>query len=913
MPAEQRSALLSTDALDVDIRNEVVALLEVSMSRTVQRSLPKCPAAGPEYATGREFGRYIIIGTIGQGGFGRIYAARDKELRRVVAIKILSGTLREAGEPLIEEARAASALNHPNIITIHETIFADDHVAIVMEFVDGQSLRQIFREADGPLPVETVVRYGKQMAQALAAAHEAGIVHRDVKPENILLRKDEYIKLVDFGLATGVVTTPGPGVAGPLTGTLRYISPEQLRGEPSSTASDVFSLGLVLYEMAAGVHPFRGTTPLEAADAIATEQPVPLSRTVQQVPAKLDRLILAMLSKNPVARPSAGEVAQSLEQIASDAGRRLKRPMVMGLAALVISAGALALVLPQWTRKPSALVLRLDTRPLTGEAGRETRPALSPDGLSVMYSLQKSADSKELTFLREIGSDQKTILPISGAYGWLPDSRRIGFLRRNNGLDALCTTSRDGSGEQEILKAREILYFEWSPNGEWIVYVARPATGSHAIFLFETSTGKNTQITFPPATARGDKHFAISPDGRQLAFRRTFNHGHSDVFLISLPAPGPARQITFHDAAGDTVAWLRNSSAIISSASPRSNFSLWLHPLSSPERPTRLTELGMEAVGIRSALGRNRLVWANSLEDTNIWSVPVTGGKPVRVVASAMRDVDVALSSLGLLAFRSDRSGFPEIWISGKNGESQKKVTDLRGFTGSPRWSPDGRRLAFDSRRTNAATDVYVMDCDPVQLQCGPPLQVTDNDTTDGLPSWSADGSHLYFASLRSGEWQVWKTAASGKSREAIQMTTQGGYFAAESADGRWLYYSRIDSPEAMGVWRKPLGSSSYRADDTGEMILPMEYRATATWILSGREIFYYTLGDGYYTPGEGREPVALWAFDLQTRRKRMVHRAGDAPLGRGLALSPDGNSLFFVRLDRSESNIMVADYEVVK
>ena len=126
-----------------------------------------------------------------------------------------------------------------------------------------------------PLSIEKVLRYGRQMAQALAAAHGAGIVHRDVKPENILVRKDEYIKLVDFGLATDALTTP---VAGPLSGTLRYISPEQLRGEPSSAASDVFSLGLVLYEMAAGVHAFRGTTPLDAADAIATKQPAPVSR-----------------------------------------------------------------------------------------------------------------------------------------------------------------------------------------------------------------------------------------------------------------------------------------------------------------------------------------------------------------------------------------------------------------------------------------------------------------------------------------------------------------------------------------------------------------------------------------------------------------------------------------------------------
>jgi Tol biopolymer transport system component len=270
--------------------------------------------------------------------------------------------------------------------------------------------------------------------------------------------------------------------------------------------------------------------------------------------------------------------------------------------------------------------------------------------------------------------------------------------------------------------------------------------------------------------------------------------------------------------------------------------------------------------------------------------------------------VDVALSSLGVFAFRSDRSGFPEIWIAAKDGRSQKKVTDLKSYTGSPRWSPDGRRMAFGSRRGNADLDIYVMDCDPSAMQCSSPLQVTDHAASDTLPNWSVDGSSIYFASQRSGKWQVWKTPARGNAGEGVQMTTQGGFFAAESADGAWLYYSRIDSPQVMGVWRKRLAggrNSPFRADGTGEMILPMEFLSTGTWILWGREIFYSTRGDSTETP-------ALWALDVQTRRKRIVHRAADAPLGRGLALSPDGKFLFFVRLDRFDSNIMVADYEVV-
>jgi len=159
----------------------------------------------------------------------------------------------------------------------------------------------------------------------------------------------------------------------------------------------------------------------------------------------------------------------------------------------------------------------------------------------------------------------------------------------------------------------------------------------------------------------------------------------------------------------------------------------------------------------------------------------VSGGTPRRIISSAIRDLDVAASSLGLLAFRSDRTGAPEIWISTSDGASQKKVTSLNSRSGSPRWSPDGRRLVFDSRRENAASDIYLMDCDPEELQCSPPIPLTNHPGLDAIPNWSADGSSVYFASQRTGQMQVWRVPADGKIHEATQMTTRGGNFATES------------------------------------------------------------------------------------------------------------------------------------
>jgi Tol biopolymer transport system component len=905
MTGEQRLAFLQSDTIDPELRREVLDLLEGSLSGIEDAAAVPLASAGREYPVGFAFGRYTIAALIGQGGFGRIYSAYDNDLRRLVALKILSGTLLSDQDSLIDEARAASALNHPNIVTVYETISADDHVAIAMEFVDGHSLRQILHQAAEPLPAGRVVRYGRQMAEALKAAHQMGITHRDVKPENILVRRDEYIKLVDFGLSTKVVMLPEESGARPFTGTLRYVAPEQLRGSAPSCASDIFALGLVLYEMAAGVHPFQGKTPLDTAEGIATAIPVPPARKAPHIPPDLDRLILAMLEKNPADRPTAPEVVRSLELIAAASERRWSRQAWLRGAAGLAAILALLVVLFQWTRNPRSLNMRFDTRPLTGEDGRETEPALSSDGRFVVYAWQEKARSQPVTIVREIGAGGKTVLPVPAPYAWLPDNQHIGFVHRGD-PDTLCTIAKDGTGERPVLQAKGIFQFQWSPDGGAIVYVALlPDHKSLGLFMYSARTREIRQITFPPGTGTGDERFAISPNGKQVVFRRVLNYGNSDLFLIDLPVPGPPRQLTHSQSIGGSIAWTNDGSAIISSSFSDANYSLWLHSLNERQKPSRLTGVGIEASNVRSATRRNRLVWVSSVEDTNIWSVPVAGGNPVKWIGSAMRDLDVAVSSRGLTAFRSDRSGLPEIWIASKDRQIQKRVTSFETFTGSPRWSPDGLRLAFDSRRSNAAADIYVMDCDPAKIECGPPVQVTDHPAADSIPSWSADGTHIYFASERSGQWQVWKASANGSREPPVQMTTQGGFFATESPDGAWLYYSRIDSPQNMGVWRKPLGPS-FSARNAGEMIVPLSFKATATWILSGHQIFYSVFGDATNLP-------AVWAFDTATKRKRLIHTTGDVPLARGLAVSPAGDAIFFSQLDRWQSNIIVADYEVVK
>jgi predicted ATPase len=284
---------------------------------------------------GARLGPYEILSRLGAGGMGEVYRARDARLGREVAIKVLPAEWAadpERSRRFEREARAASALNHPNIVTVHEIDDWEGRRSIVMELVSGRTLRAL----DLPLPVASLASLGGQIAQALAAAHAAGIVHRDLKPENIMVRDDGYVKLLDFGLARLdsrlPAATPGPGESGTLPGALLgtppYMSPEQARGDSVDGATDVFSAGIVFYELAAGRHPFEADPPVAVLSAILTRDPVAPSRLNPAVPPALDELLLGMLQKDPRMRPAAREVEAALAAVARGAAPPVPRRAV---------------------------------------------------------------------------------------------------------------------------------------------------------------------------------------------------------------------------------------------------------------------------------------------------------------------------------------------------------------------------------------------------------------------------------------------------------------------------------------------------------------------------------------------------------------------------------------------------------
>jgi serine/threonine-protein kinase len=332
LPPENRAAYLDQECAGVpELREEVESMLAADSASTgffdapPSRLAADLLAANPgTLAPGERVGDYQVRSLISIGGMGEVYLADDVRQRRPVALKLIRRHLLadvRAAERFASEARAAGALQHPNVIAIYEFGKSEVGMFLAMEWVDGPTWRAVMRAGRQALP--DAAAWSRQAALGLAAAHEAGITHRDVKPENLMLSRDGVVKILDFGLArlvdSAIVDIEASGasgtISGTLSGTLSYMPPELFRGEPATCATDVFSLGSVFYELFCGVHPFAGETPLDVYEAIECRVPETPSGLRTGIPEEVDGLLLRMLDRNRERRPEAAEVASALEDV----------------------------------------------------------------------------------------------------------------------------------------------------------------------------------------------------------------------------------------------------------------------------------------------------------------------------------------------------------------------------------------------------------------------------------------------------------------------------------------------------------------------------------------------------------------------------------------------------------------------
>jgi len=472
-------------------------------------------------AAGSRLGPYAILAPIGAGGMGEVYRARDPRLGREVAVKVLPADIQGDGDRLRrfeQEARAASALNHPNILTVFDTGSQDGTVYLVTELLEGETLRE--RLAGGALPARKSTEIAIQVARGLAAAHERGIVHRDIKPENLFLTRDGRVKILDFGLARlqpsnlaeapTILTGTEPGV---VLGTVGYMAPEQVRGQPADHRADLFALGAVLYEMLAGRRAFQKDSAAETMTAILREEPPELA-----VPPGLDRVVRHCLEKEPRHRfQSASDLAFGLESLSAPSGSGVPAPPVLRRrrwgAVLLLAAGVLAGLLVAWPWRESEPP---GFQRLTFHRGFVFHARFAPDGQTIVYSAAWDGKPYELFTTRTDSPESRSLdLPNATLQTISPRGEMlIDLLPEKDGARVtvgrtVARVSLAGGAPRPMLEEHHLRWVDWAPDGQTFAVLLADERG----FRIEYPHGK---VIWRAADYSWD--LKMAPNGDALAF-----------------------------------------------------------------------------------------------------------------------------------------------------------------------------------------------------------------------------------------------------------------------------------------------------------------------------------------------------------------------------------------------------------
>ena len=906
LPTDVALTRLNCSAEDPDVVQRVAAML-TSADDGESGASPDGEGLQTQYA-GCSIGRYDVGSLIGHGSSGDVYAGHDRELARPVALKFMSpesGGAAAAAERFMHEARAASALNHPNIVTVHEVISWKSSPVIVMELIEGRPLRSF---CGSPMPLSQVISIGSQVMQALAVAHSAGIVHRDLKPENVMVRPDGLVKILDLGLARRTIVESSRQnrslTAGLPMGTLRYMSPEQCRGDPAGAASDVFAAGIVLYEMIAGRHPFHADSPLDTAHGIVWSAPQPLNKIRSDVPPWMDALIANLLAKDARSRPSAAAAAEALAaggngdvpSSPSRAARRHRQGMLALACATVtiLIAGFLSLLPPRRTNSsPEAQI-----SPLASWLGAERQPSVSADGARVAFAFRGEKDSTSHIYIKNVSNTGSVRLTSDALPDFRPvfspDGKRLAFLRQAGGrLRVMVIPSGGGAAHQvgeiaDIL--REYSMMTWDPLGQYLLLADRVSESRSEVALFQISveTGTRRQITFPPP-GTSDWMPAISPDGRRLGYDRIVENGRGDIWAMPVEG-GPAQRLTHTNDVFFCWTWAGDGKNLLISYRISGRANLWREPIHGG-KATRVAGLDDQVKELSITRKGDLLVYGSSTgDDFNVWRYPLPPSTeaPKAVIASAAYDGDARYSPDGArIAFASTRSGQSNIWVCASDGSDLRQLTSLEptGYTaGSPSWSPDGKWIAFDARSERSASSIFI-----VGISGGKPKRLTGPGPTDMIPTWSRDGRWVYFSSDRgAGPLQIWKVPAAEGA--AVQVTRDGGFESFESLDGRYLYYTK--GGRKTGFWRMPLAGGE-------ETFLPeLAVVANRYWQSSPQGIYFVA-------PSEV-PALELFHFSGGGVSRVMSLPVRPAAVGRGLSISSDGRSFLYMQADIATSNLMV-------
>ena len=896
-PETERAAFLDEACgPDTRLRAEVERLLASEESGSLESPLGGALSPAPELAAGQVLGHFRIESRIGQGGMGAVYRARDEQLQRTVAIKVLAdGRLSNPAsrQRFLREARAASALNHPGIVTIHEVASDDGFDFIAMELVDGESLdRRIPRKG---LPLKQALDYAVQVAAALAKAHAAGIIHRDLKPSNVMVTPEGRVKLLDFGLARRVHTGDGSGStmtrAGEIMGTPAYMSPEQAEGKAVDARSDIFSFGSLLYEMVSGRKAFHGDSEISTLAAVLQTKPEPLDRSC---PAELVKLIGRCQQKDPAHRLQVmADVQVELEELRgeTEARKRRKGRRIAWATAAAVAAvlGTSAwLLMARWARSLPQPYLT----PFTSLQGSETRADFSPDGSRVAFTWNGEKQDNADIYVKRIGAESMLRLTNhpapDTAPAWAPDGERVAFVRGGGVyvVDALGGTERRLVEEQDT----KIAEVAWHPKGQWIAVSESTAGGGMQVSLIPLAGGTKRPLLSGPAFRTDSPVF--SPDGEMLAFGNCSNVWMCDLHVQNLDAEvrpdGPLRRITRQNVYLDGVTWALDGRSLIYSASQSVGMHryLWRVPVDGSKQPERIELAGVHAYRPVAARVANRMVYTSGGTDRDIWRWQ-RDGEAELFIASTLHDDNPQYSPDGArIAFASSREGDrQEIWVCNKDGSGAMQLTNRIGrIAGSPRWSPDGRTIILDAQLESGHMRIFAVDASG-----GPARQVSVTAHDECGPSYSHDGKWIYFRSNPTGRFEIYRMPVGGGTKERI--TESGGYTGLESYDGRTLYFTVGASTVPTSLMEKPMAGGPVRK--VADNIYPRAFAPVA--------------GGVYYIARRQPRGWALGFYSFKTRSTKTLLEI-DAGVFHGLSVSPDEKTFLYTAAKPPKVDLMLVE-----